>query len=123
MSTDPVNSQSALPTNISNLDVIKLIKSTTREEYDSRLSQFITFLNSRIRPEFENITDSPYSNAELGAILNQLSQQILVNSLEIQTLHRLNALLIFELIEQGIKIESQELINELQQYLDGNSRS
>lgn len=120
MAIDPVDSQSTNPTNIALLDVIKLIRNSTRQEYDSRLSQFITFLNPEVRPAFENIIDSPYTNEELGSILISLQKQILVNTLEIESLHRLLAKLIFEINEQGIRIESEDLINELNYIDNGN---
>ena len=50
-------------------------------------------------------------------ILELLTSQIAVNTKEILYLHRLLALLIFELLEQGIEFEHKELYNEVKQYL------
>ena len=53
----------------------------------------------------------------LIAILNGLQQQVDANSKEILRLNNLLALLIFELLEQGIEIQHKELHNELKIYL------
>lgn len=45
--------------------------------------------------------------------ITALRRQVLINTREIDNLHYLIGLLLFELIEQGVKIESEELINEL----------
>ena len=42
-----------------------------------------------------------------------LRRQVLLNKIEIENLHYLIGLLLFELVEQGVKIESEDLINEL----------
>ncbi len=58
--------------------------------------------------------------ATLEADIADLARLISINTKEIAYLHRLLALLIFELIEQGIEIESKELLNELKLYLKKN---
>lgn len=54
----------------------------------------------------------------LEADIRMLASLIAKNTKEILYLHRLIALLVFELIEQGIEIESKELLNELKTYLN-----
>lgn len=49
--------------------------------------------------------------------ISTLSAAILVNTKEIQHLHSLLALLIFELLDQGIPIENKQLLEELKLYL------
>lgn len=109
-STDPDSGMSIL-------DIVKLFNQLNNKEYSARLEDLNDLLSEYIRPEFENIEGDPYTNVELGAILSGLTRQVLLNTLEINLLHRLNAKLIFTLMEQGIKIEDKELINELKIYL------
>lgn len=45
--------------------------------------------------------------------ITALRRQVALNTIEIEYLHRLIGLLVLELTEQGVKIESEELINEL----------
>lgn len=45
--------------------------------------------------------------------ITALRRQVLINTREIDNLHYLIGLLLFELVEQGVKIESEDLINEL----------
>lgn len=52
--------------------------------------------------------------------IDALYRLISINTKEILYLHRLLALLIFELAEQGIEVESKELLTELKIYLDKN---
>lgn len=54
------------------------------------------------------------TTADLQAQIDILKQALLVNSSNILYLHRLIGLLTFELIEQGVKIESKELINQIE---------
>jgi len=54
--------------------------------------------------------------------ITALRRQVVLNTLELDYLHRLTALLVFELIEQGVKIESEELINEIEIYIDNVNR-
>lgn len=110
-------SQGVNPNQTALADVIALIRSSTRENYNQHLSQFIEFLNPHIRPTFEHISGDPYSNEELDEILTGFQQQITVNTLEIRYLHTLLAKLIFVLLEQGIDIEDKELLNEIKLYL------
>lgn len=51
--------------------------------------------------------------SEIQTALGLLSDSIVLLNSQIEYLHRLNGLLIFELIDQGIKIQSKELIEEL----------
>ena len=53
----------------------------------------------------------------LSADISALSSIIAKNTKEILYLHRLIALLVFELIEQGIEVESKELLNEFKTYI------
>jgi len=53
----------------------------------------------------------------LVAILNGLQLQIDINTKEILRLNNLLALLIFELLEQGIEMSSKELNEELETYI------
>jgi hypothetical protein len=113
----PATSQTINPNQTSLGDLITLIRSSTRENYNQHLSQFIAFLGPEIRPTFEHITGSPYTSEELGAILTDFQQQITVNKLEIRYLHTLLAKLIFELYSQGIEISDKELLNEMRTYI------
>lgn len=54
--------------------------------------------------------------ALINETLATLSALILKNTNEIQYLHNLVGLLVFELIEKGVKIENKKLINELKLY-------
>lgn len=51
--------------------------------------------------------------ADINSALKALTDSVVLLNSQIEYLNRLNGLLIFELIEQGIKIESKELIEEL----------
>lgn len=61
----------------------------------------------------ENTSSENATNAELLSAISALRNLVIINTREIEYLHRLNGLLIFELTEQGIKIESEELLTEL----------
>lgn len=123
MSTAPTPTpQGVNPNQTSLADVITLIRSSTRENYNQHLSQFIAFLGPEISPTFEHITGSPYTSEELGAILADFQQQITVNKLEIRYLNILLAKLIFVLLEEGFEINDKELLNEVKTYLNGYSR-
>lgn len=64
------------------------------------------------RDEDEDVTVE-----SLEADISSLTKLIAKNTKEILYLHRLIALLVFELMEEGIELESEELINELKIYL------
>ena len=110
------------PDGLTILDIVRVFNSVTNKEFPTRFTNINDLLSPVIEPTFEHIQDSPYTNAELGEILTGLTRQTLVNSKEILYLHRLLALLIFELLEQGIPIENKELINEIKIYLNGHTR-
>jgi len=117
MSDTPYNNQQNQVGGIGLLDLAKLIKSGTSQEYQTRMTNLNDFFSEHVTPSFEHITGSPYTNEELSVILELLTSQIAVNTKEILYLHRLLALLIFELLEQGIEFEHKELYNEVKQYL------
>jgi hypothetical protein len=56
-------------------------------------------------------------SSDFSADIASLYRLVNVNTKEILNLNRLLALLIFELIEQGIEIQSKELLTELKTYL------
>jgi len=97
--------------------ILKVYNTLTNREFATRFNDVNELLSEFIRPHFGNVQDSPYSNEQLGQILTELTKQTVDNTREILYLHRLIALLIFELLEQGIEVESKELINELKIYL------
>lgn len=101
------------PSNLSLLDIIKAFKNTTGQEFSTRFTNINDLLSGSIEPLFENIQGSPYSNEELSAILTELTKQILLIKSELYNQHIFNGKLIFELLNQGIKIEDKILINEL----------
>lgn len=109
--------QSTPPNGITLLDIAKVFNSQTGQEFSTRFTNINDLLSTEIRPLFINIEGSPYTNEQLGDILVELSNKTLVNSREIIYLHRLVALLIFELIEQGIEPDNKELIIELKKYI------
>ena len=53
----------------------------------------------------------------LSTDISALANLIAINSKQILYLHRLIGLLVFELVNQGIEIESKELLNELEIYV------
>lgn len=63
------------------------------------------------RDASEDLTITDINNA-----LTSLRDSVVLLNDEIECLYRLNGLLIFELLEKGINIESKELINELKTY-------
>lgn len=109
--------QSNPPNNLSLLDIIKAYSNTTGQEFSTRFTNLNDLLSGSVEPLFENIQGSPYTNEELGAILTELTKQTLVNNREILFLRHLVALISFELIEQGIKVQNKELLENLKQYL------
>lgn len=64
-----------------------------------------------------NIIPNERIGPELTIVLNSLQSQINNNSKEILQLNNLLARLIFELLEQGIEMESKELNEELETYI------
>jgi hypothetical protein len=52
-------------------------------------------------------------SAALTAIINNLQTEIIYNRIEIECLNKNISQLVFELLNQGIKIENQELLNKL----------
>ena len=108
--------QSTLPSTLTLLDIIKIFNNSTGKEFSTRLTNLNDFLSPYIEPTFAHVVGSPYSNEELGAILTTLARQTLLNSQEIIYTKHLIALLTLELIEQGVKIEDKELIENLEIY-------
>ncbi len=102
------------PNQISLLTIIKAWDSITNKEFPTRFTNVNTLLSDTIEPMFENITGDPYSNEELGAILTELTKQIMLIKSEIYNQHLFNANLIFALLEDGINVEEKILINELE---------
>lgn len=51
--------------------------------------------------------------ADIRSAITALRDSVVVLSSQIENLHRLNGLLYAELIEQGVTIENEELLNEL----------
>jgi hypothetical protein len=112
----PEGQRDAPPT-ISLLTILKGYNSSNNKETDHRYTNVNDLLSDHIRPLFENIRDSPYSNEELGAILTELTRQVLVNAFEIKYTKHLIALLTFTLLEQGMEITDKELQENLKYYL------
>lgn len=96
-------------------DIIKAYKGS--QEYETRFRNVVGFLERELTLDFSHIAGDPYLSSTLGPVLNQINHVLSVHTKEILYLHRLIALLIFELVEQGIEPESKELINELEIYL------
>ncbi len=103
-------------TAVSLLDIIKNYNYRTNQEFPTRWTNINDLLSPVIEPTFENIQGSPYTNEQLNAILTALTRQTIVNSQEILFLHRLIALLTLEILNQGVKIEDKELIENLEIY-------
>ncbi len=59
------------------------------------------------------LDDDEGINAATSLVLQSLQSQIDKNNEEIEYLHRLIGLLVFELTDQGIKVEDKELINQI----------
>jgi len=95
------------------LDIVRAFNSSTGKEYSTRFVNVGNLLQDTIEPLFSNIQGSPYSNQELGDILTEITKQIMLIKSEIEYQHIFNGNLIFELQEQGIKFESEILLNEL----------
>ena len=77
------------PNAIDLLDLINTFNSDTGKLFNTRFTNVNDLLSPVIEPTFEHIQDSPYTNAELGAILLGLTKQTLVNSREILFLKHL----------------------------------
>lgn len=105
--------QTTPPSGLSLLDIIKAYSNTTGQEYSTRFTNINDLLSDSIEPLFENIQGDPYTNEELGAILTELVKQTLLIKSELYNQHIFNGKLIFELLNQGIKIEDKVLLNEL----------
>lgn len=105
------------PNSITLLDILKTFNSVTGKEFLTRWQNVNDLLSPHIEPTFEHIQNSPYTNEELAAILNELTKSILVNSKEIIYLKHLIALVTFELLEQGIELPDKELMQNLKTYL------
>lgn len=105
--------QSTPPSNLTLLDIIKAFNNGTGKEYSTRFTNVNDLLSDSIEPLFVNIQGDPYSNEELGEILTELTKQILLIKSELYNQHIFNGKLIFELLNQGIKIEDKQLLEEL----------
>lgn len=112
----PENNPNA-PNTITLLSILKAFNSDTNREFPTRFTDVNELLSRHIHPSFEHIDGSPYSNEELGAILTEITRQLLAQKNEILYLHRLLALTIFELDAQGIEFSHKELYNEIKKYL------
>ncbi len=105
------------PNALTLLDIVRAFNSVTGKEFPTRFTNVNTLLSDNIEPLFSNIAGSPYSNEELGAILLELAKKTLVNTNDIIYLKHLVALLTFDLVKQGIDVESKELLVNLETYL------
>lgn len=106
-----------VPEAITLLSILKAFNSATNREFPTRLTNVNDLLSDTIRPLFDHIRGDPYSNEELGAILTELTKQIMLNTREIVYLHHLIALITFDLDKQGIELDDKELQQNLQTYL------
>ena len=110
--------QTPATNSISLLTILKVINSPDNKEFFTRFTNVNELLSEHITPSFDHITGSPYTNEEISDILTLVTSQLATQKKEILYLHRLLALLIFELLEQGIEFEHKELYNEIKQYLN-----
>jgi hypothetical protein len=110
--------QNIAPNELTLEDVLTILRGTT--EFKTRLTNVNDLLGSSITPLFENIEGDPYSNVELGDILLSLANSINVNTKEILFLKHLIAQLTFEIVDQGVKINNKDLIENLNIYLKYN---
>ena len=111
MADVPFNNTNIKPSDISLLDIVKAIKNGT--EYETRFTNLNDFFSDNITITFGQVNGDPYTNEQLGEILTELAKQILLIKSELYNQHIFNGNLIFELQEQGVKIESKVLLNEL----------
>lgn len=73
--------------------------------------------NRWIEADWERVNITELDTTDIDRSFAILTAQVALNTTEIETLNRLLAKLLFELIEQGIEIQDQELINEVELYL------
>jgi len=115
MADAPFNNTNIKPSDITLLDIVKAIKNGT--EYETRMTNLNDFFGENLSLTFEQIYGDPYLSATLGPVLEEIDKILKAHTKELLYLNRLLALLLFELIEQGIEIESKELLEELKIYL------
>ncbi len=105
------DTQSIKPTDLELTDIVTVTRGVT--EFKVRFTNINTLLSDNIEAMFSNLSGDPESNLLLKAILDNIRSLITNNSNEILYLHKQLGTLIFELTNQGIEIDSEELLNEI----------
>jgi len=106
------DSTTTTETTIPNAEELKAIYEPIRNQ-DARIADAVRILDAIIARD----TEEDLSTAELLASIEALRNLIIGNTKEILYLHNLIGKLVFELVDQGIEIQSKELINELELYV------
>jgi len=115
MADTPFNNGNIQPSDIALTDVVKLIKNGT--EYQTRISNLDDFFGENLTLTFEQIYGDPYLSETLAPVLEEIDKILKAHTKELLYLNRLIALLVFELVQQGIEVNSKELLIELEIYL------
>lgn len=105
------------PNSVTALDIIEIFKSSTGKNFDIRVQNLLDLIQNGGHVQFVNVDGSPYTNVQLNQIFTTFTNQILVNTQEINNLKHLIALLTFTLLEQGINSFDKELLRNLEIYL------
>lgn len=92
----------------------KISLTELKDIYESAKGQFVTAAD--IVRTLDTIINSPSNTltpSQIQSAIKAIRDLVVINTDEIQCLHTLMGLLVLELTEQGVKIESKELIDEL----------